>query len=426
MNNKTQKSGFLFRHRFSVGFFVFLALYNYIIVNRLKFWEVDSGGTYLHHIIDYKSLGFRSGLLPGSVYYGIFGENSSVKTASIYETVLILLFFIGMSVMLEKFIYKVNEQYRSTALVLVFLYISGPFTFSTFTDTLGMLDVYWLFFSLAFFFVLDNKVLSFFIPVLFALSLMVHMSAVLCYLIMFSILILYRLSLEQDGKKKKSYTAVFVLSMVATAFLAVFFLVFKKDMPMTVEEFNGMLEKRGGTYFAYYDYTFYDYNIYKGTGLYPAELYDIESPVWRAIRLAIQRIYFLHTEFIRDYTQNRSALILRAVSSLLILSPVMFFFYRHMRRFYKSIDSNKLKKFSVFLMMVQFPFTVITGNLVSLDVNRFFTHAFLISFTMFLYVMYKEEDFRADVLETVERIKTMPATYIYCLGYFFVNFSAYS
>lgn len=426
MKNNIKNSGFFFKHRFSIGFFIYTVLYNFIVVTRFRPWETQSGGTYMYHIIDFKSLGFRSGVLPGSIFYGIFGENASVKTASIYETVLILVFFVFMSVLLEKFIYKVEPRFRSAALLISVVFISGPFTFSTFTKTLGMLDVYFLFLSVIFFFVLENKVLRFVIPLLFALALSVHMSAVLCCIVMFSILLLYRISVEEDRKNKRLFILVFVFSMIASALLAVFFLVFKKDMPLSVDEFNKLLEDRGGTYFAYFDYTFYDYNIYKGTGLYPSELYSIDSPVWRAIRLAVQRIYFLHTEFVNVYTQNRADLIIRAVSSVIILSPAMFFFYKRMLKLFRSIDGNKLKKFSVFLMMVQFPFTAIAGNMVSLDVNRFFTHAFLISFTMLLYVMYREGDFRREVLEAIEKAKAMPSTWIYLLAYAAVNFSAYS
>ncbi len=426
MKKQKQKSGFLSEHRFCIASFLYLTLYNYVIVTRLKLWKVESGGTFMHHIIDYKSLGFRSGLLPGSIFYSIFGSKASVTTATIYETVLLLLFFFGLSVALEKFMKRVRPQDRPAAAALVFLYLSGPFTFAAFSDTLGMLDAYFLYFSLIFFFIIENKVMRFLIPVIFALCLMTHMSAVLCCIILLSIILLYRISIEEDGKKKKTYTLIFALSMLVTAGLSVYFTVFVKEMPLTVEKFNEMLEGRGGTYLAYYDYTFYDYNIYNGTGLYPEELYSIESPLWRALRLAIQKVYFLHTEFVRVYTPNASQRILRYVAAVLLLSPPMYYYYRIMGRFFKSIEGNKLKKFSVFLMMVQFPFTVITGCLFSLDVIRWFTHAFIISLTMLLFVMDREEQVKTQTLQTVERVRHNPAALIYALSYFFVNFAAYT
>ena len=426
MNNRTKKSGFIHNHRYAICFFLYTVIYNFLIVTRLKFWETQPGGTYMFHIIDFKSAGFRPGVLPGAIFNLIFGKHASIKTANIYETVLILLFFLAVSLMLEFLFKRIEQQYRGSAILLFFLYLSGSFTFSIYTGTLGMLDVYLLFFSFLFFVIAENKALRFCIPLLFALCITVHMSAVLNYLIMMSILILYRISIETEQKEKKAYLAVFVLSMAVTAGLSVYYLVFVKDMPMSVQDFNKMLEDRGGTYLAYLDYTFYDYNIYKNTGLYPAELYSIESPVWRALRLAVQKVYFLHTEFVTVYTPNFWDRVARFAFSFVMLCPPMYYFYKLMRGFFKSAGENRLKKFCVFLMMVQFPFTAVFGYLFSLDIIRWFAHAFLISLTMMFYVMYKEQDFRAKVMETVESVKSSPAAWIYCLAYFFIIFDAYT
>jgi hypothetical protein len=274
--------------------------------------------------------------------------------------------------------------------------------------------------------VIENKILRYVIPALFVLSLMVHMSAVLCYAVLFGIILLYRISVEEDSKKKKSYLTVFIISMVFTASLAVYFLAFKKEMPIDVDEFNSLLEGRGGKYFVYYDYTFYDHNYYEHTLLYPAELYDIENPVVRAVRLAFARLYFLHTEYKRVYMPNYFDRILRIAVSLVLLAAPMTFFYKKMIKFFRSVGENKLKKFCVFLMMIQFPFTLVLGCLFSLDIIRWFAHAFIISFSILLYVMTREDELKNDVLSSVEKIRSQPAVWIWALAYFFVSFSAYT
>ena len=389
-------------------------------------WQTPALGSYTHHIVDYGTLGFRSGLLPGSIYYGLFGENASVKSAAAYDTVLILIFFLAASVLLERFMNRVSLQYKTAALIISLVLLSGPFTFAVYTDELGMLDVYFLFFSIIFFFVFENKILRFVVPAVFVLLAMTHMSSVISYMVLLGTLMLYRISTEEDPKQKKSLVAVFALSMVAAMGISVYFLAFKKDIPITVEQFNQIAEQRGGKYFSYYDYILFDRNYYTGGYLYPEELYEIENPVWRALSLSYARIKFLHTEYLRVYMTNFAERVLRFAVSVILLSPLMAFYYKKMYRLFRSIENNKLFKFSVFLMMVQFPFTFGFGYLFSVDIIRWFAHSFLISFTMLLYVMYRQEDFRNDVLSSVDSFRQMPATWIYLLAYSLVNFSAYS
>jgi len=423
---KRTDGGFLYGHRFSIGFFIYLVLYNFIVVTRFKFWEVSEKGTYMHHIIDYKTFGFREGMLPGSIYYGIFGENASVKSASIYETVLIILFFLAVSILLERFMKHVEPRFRTAALVAVTVFLSGPFTFAVFTDELGMPDVYLLFFAIVFFFTVENRILRFLIPAVFVLLTMVHLSALISYIVLLGILLLYRISTETEGNKKKALWAVFAISIFASAGMVVYLLAFKKEMPVSVNEFNSILESRGGKYFTYLDYTLYDYNYdVFGGNLYPQEIYSIANPVLRALKLAFAKLHFLHNDYMQYFSQGAN-LPLRFVISAVLLTPLMAFFYKHIFRLFKSIDGNRLKKFSVFLMMVQFPFTLILGYTFSLDIIRWVSHAFIISFVMFLYVLYREEQTRTEVLEAVEKIRAVPATYIYLLAYCFVNFSAYS
>jgi hypothetical protein len=104
----------------------------------------------------------------------------------------------------------------------------------------------------------------------------------------------------------------------------------------------------------------------------------------------------------------------------------MFFYYRVMGRLFRNTEGNKLKKFCVFLMLVQFPFTVLAGNMLSLDINRWFAHAFLISMTMLLYVAYNEEKVREHVFELIDAVRTVPTTYVYALAYFLIIFGAFS
>ena len=419
MSVNTKQRGFIFAHRFAIGFFLYVVLYNFLVTKRLTLWKVTNI-TYAYHLVDYKSFGFRSQLLPGSVFYGILGEHTSRTVVSIIETILLLLFFAAVAIILERFLHQTEKPYQAAALVLIFLYLSGPFTFSIFTEELGMLDVYWLFFSLLFFIVFEKKGLRFLIPVLFVLSLLVHFSSVLNDLILFSILLLYRISIESEKKTRRIYFTIFFLSILATAGLFIFFLIFhEENMPLSREAFHQLLQSRNSTYYLYYDYSFY--NIYAEKDVVPSAVFSIESPVWRTIRMIVGKCQFNFKMYRAGLKDSLSRLAL----AILLLTPIMCFIDKHLHRFFKSIQGNKLKRFCVLLMMVQFPFTAVVGCLFSPDIIRWFTHAFLISFTMFLYVLHKEEDVRTQVLQEIDRRKNAPAAWIYFLAYFLVNSWAY-
>lgn len=409
---------YLSKHRYALVFFLFVVLYNWLIVRRLRFWKV-SDITFSYHVVDY-SLGFRSQLLPGAIFYGIFGEHAGETTATVYETVLLLLFFAGVSFLLERFLNHVEPPQKNAAFFLILLYLSGSFTFAVFSDELGMLDVYWLFFSLLFFLFLEKRGLRFLIPALFVLSLLVHFSSVISYLIMFSVLLLYRVSTESEKKRQTTYFLVFLLSIGATGGLFVFFLFNQsKDMPLSQEAFHQMLQRRGSDYYIYYDYSFY--NSFSGKEVVPSSVYEIADPLRRALLVILEKCRFT-IRLYTDYSVNTPA---RAALTALLLWPIVLFFDRHLYRFRKGPDQNKLKRFCVFLMMVQFPFTAILGCLFSPDIIRWHTHAFLIFFTMILYLTFHEEAFRRQLLQDVEKQKSSFTARVYVLAYCFSCLWAY-
>lgn len=406
------------KHRYAVVFFLFVVLYGWLIVRRLRFWKV-SDITFAYHVVDY-SLGFRAQLLPGAIFYGIFGEHASETTATVYETVLLLLFFVGLSVLLERFLNRAAPRQKNAAFFLLLFYLSGPFTFAVFSDELGMLDVYWLFFSLLFFFFLEKRGLRFLIPALFVLSLLVHFSSVISYLIMFSILLLYRVCIEPEKKRQKTYLFIFAFSLSLTCGLFVFFLFNQsQDLPLSQEAFHRLLQERGSDYHIYYDYSFY--NNFLGRDVVPSSVYEIANPLLRALSVILEKCRFT----IRLYMDNSVNTPARLALTVLLLCPVVLFFYRNLYRLWKQKDQNKLKRFCVFLMMVQFPFTAVLGCLFSPDIIRWHTHAFLIFFTMLLYLSFCEETFREQLLQDVEDIKSNFAGCVYALSYFSSSLWAY-
>lgn len=403
-------------HRYAFGAFLFLILYHSLIINRLEFWEV-SEISYTYHIVDY-SLGFRSQLLPGAIFYGIFREHSSQTTAAIFDTGLILFFFFGLSFLLERFLQNVEKQYRQASIVLLILYLSGPFTFAIFTDELGMLDVYWLFFSLLFFLFLDKRVLRFLIPILFALSMLIHFSSVINYIILFVTILIYKISITTNKKERLSYVFVLVLSLFVTVCLFLFFLLYHTEIALSKEDFHRFIQNRGGTYFEYYDYSFY--NTFYGETVVSPDVYSLTSPLLKILRIVFEKCQFTF----RLYSKSPIKVFKRLLFAIVILTPLLRFLYKHIYNYYKTI-SNQAKRFCLLLIMIQFPFTAIVGCMYSVDIIRWFTHAFLIFFTLFLYLAYYEAPLKTSTLETITSCRNSFPALVYFIAYFLVHSWAY-
>ena len=404
-----KKSGFLYKHRFALIFFLWAVLYNFLVVNGCRFWRV-SVTTYCYHIVDYKSLGFRAQVLPGTVFWSIFGEHANETVASVYETALMLLLFAGVAFLLERFLNSVGGKDKTAALVLIGFYLSGSFTFAIFTEELGMLDSYWIYFSLLFFLFIKNRFLRFLVPVLFGLSMLIHFSATLTYPIMFAILLLYLASGEKEPKKRAVWLIIlFLCAAITVALLGFFLLSQTKNIPLTMEEFHKLLNERGSDYYIYYDYSFY--NWYLGREVIPAEVYERSSFFARIVGVVVEK----GLSNIRAYREELPKVIARVVLSVAILSPAFLFYYKHISELFRS--SKGLRRFSLFLMMVQPPFTMILGCLFSPDVIRWATHTFLIAFTTLLFVMYREEDLRRRALEDLRQKFSVPLL-VYGLAYF--------
>ena len=413
-------SGFLYRHRYSLFFFAYVSLYNFLIVNRCSTWTV-SRISYAYHVVDYGSLGFRAQILPGSVFYGLFGEKSSEEIAAVFDTVLMLAFFAGLAILLERFMLRVGEKDRKAAVVLILFFLSGMFTFAIYTDMLGMLDVYWLYFALLFFFFLNNRVLRLLIPLLFAASMLVHFSSVMNYMILFSLVLLYRASVGEPRRDRTVYFCIFAISLAVSAGLFAYFLIHSNDpVPMTIDEFHALLRKRGSDYPDYYDYAFF--NTFIGIrDVVPQSVFEIADPARRIAATVLEKIRFTFYLFGLDPMHH----VFMAAQAALVAAPAVCFYYKHLVRFFISLRGAKLKRFCVFLMMVQVPFTL-CACVFSVDIVRWSSHAFTVAFVLFLYVMYNEKELRGNVLADLERYRTRAPFIIYFFAYALVNDRGYS
>ncbi len=414
--NVKSAAEFLQKHRFSLFFFLFLALYHALFVKRLSPWVVDDV-TFSFHAVDF-SFGFATKLLPGAVFNALFGSHASRTAASVFNTVLMLLFFFGVSVFLEKMVLQTPQAQRRPLLILLFFYLSGAYTFSIFTDELGMLDSYWLFFSLFFFCFLEHKVLRYLIPLLFALSIMIHYSALLNYIVLFAVVLLYRASVAKERRERRAYLLIFSVSCVVTVAAFLFFVLAETRTLCSMEEFHQKLEEHGSSFFLYYDYAFYDQ--FSGEVFLPAEVAGIGNGLQRLLLTMFYRICF-------NFKLAGSIGVLVPVAlfgGLALLAPILCVFYRFLVHCFRETHDS-LGRFSFFLMLVQFPLTLTVAMLFSVDSNRWLTHCFLILFTLILTVLYYDKEHREFLFEQMNQYAGNLETAIYFLGYATIHFWAY-
>ncbi|MBR2590434.1 MAG: hypothetical protein IKE65_05875 [Clostridia bacterium] len=377
--------------KYTACFFAFVVLYNFLIINKCHLWSVDMI-TYTFHLVDF-SFGFASKLLPGAIYHLFFKEVYS-EQLNIYLTALMLVLFAFVAFCLAKLILsRKSAQSRKTLCVLSLFFLSGPCTFAVFTDELGMLDTYWLFFSALFLILVANKYLKFALPLIFVLSLLVHFSFIFCYFIFFSLILLYRIVCEKDKKERISLIIVFALGILAVAALGLFLLLKEQDnLVYTMQAFNKELDARNrftnNTYYVYYDYAFYKhYEIGSASfaGIMKQPLIQGDS----LIASLINPIYFQLRMMYASYLEEPKRFA-QLAGLVLLLCPLCVISFRYWIK--KMKTARKAQKAVYWLMLLQFPITLVFCLCFSPDVSRWLSHAFLIQFALFFYVIYHQKE----------------------------------
>lgn len=377
--------------KYTLFFFCFVVLYNFLIVNKCHLWSVDNI-TYTYYLVDY-SFGFTTKMLPGAIYH-LFFKEVYTKQLNICLTILMLLFFAFVAFSLAKIMVSRREAAsRNTLFVLALFFLAGPCTFAVFIDKLGMLDAYWLLFSALFLICVSNRYLKYAIPLVFVLTILVHFSSVLCYIVFYSILLLYRLVHIEQKKEKVGIGIVFAVSIVLVLALGAYFIVEEKNnLVYNLQDFNKQLDAR-----YHYDnhpyYLYYDYSLYKHYDLENASYAQIlKTPLIQSTNLFARVINTVYHQLKIVYAmyENCPRVLAQLAFMLLLISPIYCIITAYWIRKIKS--TQKYKKWIFILCILQFPFTAGVGLCFSPDVSRWLSHAFLIQFTLFLYVIYDQKD----------------------------------
>ena len=415
MNILNNRKSVIYKHRYCIFFFFYLIIYHVLIVNHLQSLRLNDV-TFSVFCLDY-SFGFASKILPGAIFHLLFGSHASKSTATVYAIVLIFLFFLALSFLLEKFVERVSNKYKTVALVLVVLFLSGAYTFSIFTKWVGILDSNWLYITLFFVVCLEHVKLRYVIPILFVLALLIHFSALLFILPIFVILMLYRLSVCTEKKEKKQIGIIMVCSIVIALAFFLFLLLFESKMICPIDEFHEKLRQNGTTYYIYTDYSFF--RVVFGEPMLPEEINQIPSLFSKFFYYFYYQIKTVFNFIAQDVKYAVSSVLINT----LLITPAAVLLLRFFIKRFKQ-HTNKLLRICALLTVIHFIIIVIMAFLLSIpaDMTRYLTYGFLSIFIATLFTLYHEQQAQEELFDKMEELKQSLPWKIYALAYVFITF----
>lgn len=355
-------------------------MYSFIVTGGCSFWEIDDI-SYDYYIVDF-SVGFCSKLLPGAIY-NLFAREINNYSVTKYVTFLLICCFLLISYILECFLNKINCKDRKEVLILIFFYLSGPYTFAAHVEQFGMLDFHWLITAIFFVLFLSNKWSYILIIPLCLVAVSINFSAIFCFVPFFIVLMLYKVSVLKNGKEKIYLTSITFVSCLFSLALSFYFVFFERyNLNYTIDEFHDFLISRGSNYGLYYEYSFYRDTI----GHLPQNF---------GVEIKINGNSFLEKLFgvvVQQLSVTFKMISWDDFANIIILLPLLILFFDFFKNLIKINKGNLLKK-TIYLCMISIFFVPLIGCvLFSTDINRWVSHSFLLFFTCVFYCVYLEKE----------------------------------
>ena len=414
MKTKTlEKESFLQRHKYAGLIFLFVFLYNYFFVNSGQLWEV-SGYAYTIHLVDF-SVGFHTGVLPGAVFYGLFGEYASKAAVRLYVLVLLVIFMAVLSVLLGNVVRAAVEQKRTNTIWLVLFFIMGPFTLTNCIYWFAFFDIYLFFLSVLFFICVENRIAKYFIPVIYVAAVLTHFSSFLTCIPMFTIILLYKIT--QEKEQKKNYVFILGASLFLTAGLGIYLLLNESaNLRYSLEDFHAFLSERGGADYASDDRAYYDYLFYH-TVTVDADISFSDG--WDASKNAFSNLFSYLIGYIRFsmklMTLNGDEWVKKEITRLVLSLPFFGGYYLFVIRYLKKVGLNKKTFWSqvpLLLTLLQLPFALL-ALLFSTDITRWTNFVIAMLTVEIVYFLTKDRELMDSVDNFVDSNKIWMIAYLF-------------
>ncbi len=368
--------------------------------------------SYTIALLDY-SFGFCARILPGQIYRWISGGNYDFFAMQRYYILLTLFAYLLVSIVLSKFVKSASEGNRKYCILLGLFYASGPVTFSVFSYGLGIIDVYWIVFVPLFLLMLKNKAAKYFAPLMVIPIILIHFSAIICYMILIFFILLYLAAVQEEKKKTAVYSILFALSFVFSVSLTVYFVLFESsNAKYSAEETLRRVMERSQIG-SHTDLLYFNFDIFKIITFGDMSLFaDVEFPydnlkddilipagssslppfIVKAINAVWPNIHF-HITYYTGRGKVPPELI--GLAALMIFSaPVLAFivkYWRHRIKIAKE-ENKKFLGFLLTLMIIYIPVVLAFWFMCSIDFFRYYNHTLIVEGAAALFVMYKNPE----------------------------------
>ena len=381
-------------YSYGVFFFFFTVVYHLVIINRFHLWSVGAY-SYTFYLLDY-SFGFCSRFLPGALYH-LFFKEVYISQLNVFLTLLLLLVILGISLFFAKLVcLQKQKENRVRVVFLCLFFLSGAGILTLLGIEIGIYETFWVFFALLFLLVVSKKHLKYVIPVFFVLSVLIYYTAMISIVVFFCLVLLYE-ALQQEGKERKCYYVLLLLSLVLAFGLSLYLGLFEKNnLRYTMEEFNNALEQRNHADGMELNLHYFNNSFYQSTPREEVQQFLNELDPYSMIRNSklphalAQAIVYVYVYFrmwifwvARDTVRFVSTFAICALAAL----PLMIHFYSYWKQCFKAAQQRS-QKLLYSLIMLQYPFSMVFCFL-STDITRWMTHAFAVQFALYLYVAHK-------------------------------------
>ena len=388
--NTEKNSRFLLigNYHFAILCFLFLIIYSICIVGKGKLPQINDLN-YPFHVVDF-SFGFCSKLLPGAIT-NLFLPTITKQSASVLETVFFIFFLLLLSVSMQTVFDKIPQKTKKIFIIICFLFITGPCTFGMLISQFGMLDSYIIYFFLLAVMCIASENLVFLSIPLGISIVFVHYSTLISYIPFLAILLTYRIFLCADDKKKKVMCIILVFFILFSFGFGFYFAIFEKNnISYSVEEFNEKLNSKGATYHTYYEYAFYnvvdrqeDITQYK---IVENRINDLTSGFINTFLLQFVTRYFMLISSFKYLPMIH----IQTATALLLITPIITLILLSFHK-EKKCTTKKMERILLSLFPFMFFFVFFFGVVFSSDLIRWLSHAYIILFTAYLFVLYKKD-----------------------------------
>ncbi len=399
-------------HRTLLFVWLFMVVYQTVVVNNFEWFHVNDI-TYAFYTVDY-SMGFCSRILPGAVYAFLNGPYSS-KAVSAYLTVLYLAFLFLLSYFIEKFILAFPDS-KKACLVLVVLFLTGPFTFEMFSKEFGMLDFHWALFFLVACLFLHNRYLRFFIPVLVAFMIITHYGALVCYVAAILLLLLFCFVNAETKHERTAHLIVFVCSLcVGLGLTAYFVMNDEKNLVYSMEAFDDILVNQrnvlpsSGSF--YYDIYFYKHSVDILSKQIPDSLLFSASDNLSLRDLLSSVLHQVKVTFTLDSVNKYLLINLSSFGLLGFLASILFSYFKNSKHLLKRLLTVLFFGLALIVQAV--------GVFFSTDNTRWLGHSFIILFVIVFYVLFF--DYREGMKKLQARLSQVNDWLIATVMFFYAN-----